>query len=87
MPFDLTIADLQPQDLNRYDVDLWIMALPDGESPRFINAIPSHKRVIDLSAEHRLNPSWVYGLSETNSSKIDAPRVLQTRVATRPVCT
>jgi len=66
----LIFADLQPQDLDGYDVDLWIIALPDGESPRFIDVIPSHKRVIDLSAEYRLNPSWVYGLSETKSSKI-----------------
>lgn len=67
--------DLSPEDIAQLDkdnkVDCWVMALPNGVSRPYIEALDQvaqssdHKSVIvDLSADHRFNDAWTYGLPE-----------------------
>ena len=50
-----------------------ILALPDGAAAPFIEALEQkapHRIVIDLSADHRFDDAWAYGLPELNRAKI-----------------
>ena len=50
--------------------DAYIMALPNGVCRPFVDAVrsagPSHGVVVDLSADHRFDNEWVYGLPGTS---------------------
>ena len=54
---------------NLSDVELVFLALPHGESKKYILELGG-KRIIDLSVDHRSEERWVYGLSELNKDKI-----------------
>lgn len=49
-------------------VDIWILALPNGHAQKYSMAIQeqcsSVPLIVDLSADHRFNDDWVYGLPE-----------------------
>lgn len=55
------------------EVDVWVLALPNGHCEKYANALDALKRkdklIIDLSADQRFNPSWTYGLPETPGSR------------------
>jgi len=74
---DLLFSTLQLEDIANYsDVDVWVLALPNGMSEAWVagftndkgNLNPSSGRstplLIDLSGDHRFNDDWVYGLTE-----------------------
>lgn len=74
---DITYDNLQVEDIKRLeergDVDVWVMALPNGVCKPFVDAIDnaqSEKKsvIIDLSADYRFDDSgeWLYGLPELN---------------------
>ncbi|CCI41707.1 unnamed protein product [Albugo candida] len=49
-------------------VDVWILALPNGHCEQYasvLDKIESKKVIVDLSADQRFNPKWVYGLPES----------------------
>lgn len=53
------------------DVDIWVMALPNGVCKPFVDAIEEaggKSKIIDLSADFRFDDTgdWVYGLPELN---------------------
>lgn len=59
--------DLNPEEAARRRADVVILALPDGAGAAYIDAIEAiapKRRVIDLSADHRFNEDWRYGLPE-----------------------
>jgi N-acetyl-gamma-glutamyl-phosphate reductase/acetylglutamate kinase len=72
----LTYTHLEPSDLEeiekRGEVDAWVMALPNGLSKPFVDAIDRGAKerkvgegsvVVDLSADHRFEDGrWTYGL-------------------------
>ncbi len=69
----VTYESLSPEDVAQLDknIDCWVMALPNGVCKPYINALnevqkdSDHKSVIvDLSADHRFDDSWAYGLPE-----------------------
>ncbi|MEO6968783.1 MAG: N-acetyl-gamma-glutamyl-phosphate reductase [Rhodanobacteraceae bacterium] len=65
-------------------VDAIILALPNGESDAFVQAIDAHASrsvIVDLSADHRFDDSWYYGLPELTRGRYRA----QTRIA-NPGC-
>lgn len=74
---DIIYDNLQVEDIKRLEerdeVDIWIMALPNGVCKPFVEAIESvtdgKSKIIDLSADYRFDESgeWVYGLPELNS--------------------
>lgn len=69
-PSDLVICDLQPEEVKDYaDVDVWILALPNGLASQFVEVIEhtnNEALIVDLSADYRFDPSWTYGFSEKN---------------------
>ena len=52
-----------------HDADVVVLAVPDGASHPYVDALES-KVILDLSSDHRFNSNWVYGLSELNESQL-----------------
>ena len=65
--------DLSPEDAAQRQADLVFLALPNGHAARWAAAITAAApgtRFIDLSADHRFDPDWAYGLPELNRKAI-----------------
>ncbi|KAK7592009.1 hypothetical protein V3481_006645 [Fusarium oxysporum f. sp. vasinfectum] len=71
----ITYENLSPEDVRNLEasdaVDCWVLALPNGLSDPYIAAIDAASSqtnaktvVVDLSADHRFDNSWTYGLPE-----------------------
>lgn len=76
---DLTYVNLKPADLKaQTEVDAWVLALPNGICTPFVKQInedvksaqSSDKVLVDLSADHRFDTTWTYGLPEFNRKNI-----------------
>jgi N-acetyl-gamma-glutamyl-phosphate reductase len=61
---------LGPEDVARTKCDAYVLALPNGEAARYVAALPADAVVIDLSADHRLDPAWVYGQPERMRARV-----------------
>lgn len=64
---DLAFEDLDPRGVAARDVDAIVLALPNGEAPAYVEAIDAQHRkvvIVDLSADHRFDDRWTYGLPE-----------------------
>jgi N-acetyl-gamma-glutamyl-phosphate reductase common form len=49
------------------EVDVWVLAMPNDASQAFVDALPEHAKIVDLSADHRFardDEGWAYGLPE-----------------------
>lgn len=74
---NLQVEDIKELEKNN-EVDVWVMALPNGVCKPFVDAIdsiPNNKsKIIDLSADYRFDTTgeWVYGLPELNDRKVIA---------------
>lgn len=74
---DQTFVALAPHQVDGIDADAWVLAVPNGQSPPWVEAIArSHPDalVLDLGADYRFDPDWVYGLTEFNRSALKAAR-------------
>ncbi|MDT8319461.1 MAG: N-acetyl-gamma-glutamyl-phosphate reductase [Xanthomonadales bacterium] len=70
---DLVFADLRPEDLQALNPDACILALPNGFASGFVAVVDRHHPetvVVDLSADHRFDPAWTYGLPERFGEKL-----------------
>jgi N-acetyl-gamma-glutamyl-phosphate reductase len=63
-----------PQDIAELALDAVFLALPNGVSEPFVAALSSETLVVDISADHRFDDAWVYGLPELNREKISGAR-------------
>ena len=66
-PADLLFEAIDPKALAAREVDAVILALPNGVSPAFVEAIDAaggQTLLVDLSADWRFDDQWVYGLPE-----------------------
>lgn len=65
---DVVFSALPPEDVAKYaDVDAWVLALPNDLSGPYVDAIERacpEAVIVDLSADHRFDGAWVYGLPE-----------------------
>ncbi|BBD79861.1 N-acetyl-gamma-glutamyl-phosphate reductase [Aerosticca soli] len=64
---ELRFESLDPAAVAARHVDAVILALPNGKSEPYVEAIDAASPdtlVIDLSADHRFDPRWYYGLPE-----------------------
>ena len=62
----LTIEDLRRIE-DKNEIDCWVMALPNGVCKPWVDAVNlGDKRsiIVDLSADHRFDERWTYGLPE-----------------------
>ena len=64
---EIIYEDLDEDDVRRMkDIDCWVMALPNGISMPYVDAIDETGQtvIVDLSADYRFDPKWTYGLPE-----------------------
>jgi N-acetyl-gamma-glutamyl-phosphate reductase len=64
---DLRYAEITPENLPHHPIDAWVLALPNGKAADIVRAFDEAKVdpvIIDLSADHRFDSSWHYGLPE-----------------------
>lgn len=61
---DETFVEPSPEMVASADADVLILALPNGVSGEYLPVISDVTLVVDLSADHRFDDDWVYGLPE-----------------------
>lgn len=64
---DLLFEKLEPADVAERGAAVVILALPNGKSEPFVEAINAANPdtlILDLSSDHRFDPDWYYGLPE-----------------------
>ncbi|NBD95763.1 MAG: N-acetyl-gamma-glutamyl-phosphate reductase, partial [Gammaproteobacteria bacterium] len=74
---DQRLEDRSPKDCRNIAADVWVLALPNGASAPWVEAITSaHPEavIIDLGADYRFDPDWVYGLTEWNRDALSGAR-------------
>ena len=87
---DITYESLSADDLRRMEerreIDCWIMALPNGISKPFVDAIDQAGNdgsvIVDLSADYRFNSKWTYGLPEL----VDRSKIAKATRISNPGC-
>lgn len=63
----LSFTDIVPSNIADFSADLYILALPNGEAPAYVEVLDNvapEAVVIDLSADYRFDDTWVYGQPE-----------------------
>ena len=69
--------ELKPDGVADVAADVWVLALPNGQSAPWIEAIArTHPQavVLDLGADWRFDGDWAYGLTEFNREAIAGSR-------------
>lgn len=64
---DLRYANLASGALAALGLDAWVLAMPNGRSDAFVEALAgagADPVIVDLSADHRFDDAWYYGLPE-----------------------
>ncbi len=61
---------IDPQRLSAFDIDAVVLALPDGAGDPYVALIDHDTVVIDISADHRFDDDWVYGLPELRRAQL-----------------
>ena len=69
---DIKFQNLDPDEVAKQKTDVVLLALPNGLSEPFVEAIDKHNPnclIVDLSGDHRFQDNWVYGLPETGAHR------------------
>lgn len=77
VPAGLVFESIPAHELRRRHFDVVVLALPNGASGPFVEAIEgaaAKTLIVDLSADHRFKDDWAYGLSEHFRQSIRAAR-------------
>lgn len=73
----LVYADATPESVVASRLDAVVLALPNGASAAYVEAIDAAEPgivIVDLSADHRFDPAWVYGLPENDRRSVTGAR-------------
>jgi len=70
----LSFENLAPPEIAELSLDAIFLALPNGVSGPFVETMSPETVVVDISADHRFDDDWVYGLSELFRDKIAGAR-------------
>jgi N-acetyl-gamma-glutamyl-phosphate reductase len=73
---DLVFEDRGAGDIASLALDAVFLALPDGLSGDFVAALGSEAVIVDISADHRFDDAWAYGLPELFRGKIAGARLI-----------
>ena len=76
-PDDQAFADLKPDQVANIEADAWVLAVPNGQSQAWVEAIePAHPDaiILDLGADYRFDTDWTYGLTEFNRVALKTTR-------------
>lgn len=71
---DLSFGDLDADGVGGLGLDAVFLALPNGASRPFVASLPADTIIVDISADHRFDDAWVYGLPELYRDKISGAR-------------
>jgi N-acetyl-gamma-glutamyl-phosphate reductase len=71
---DGVFVEPRPEMVEASGADIVVLALPNGVSDEYLPGIPADTVVVDLSADHRFDPTWVYGLPELGRGDIAGAR-------------
>ena len=72
-PGDDTFIGLDAGQVAGHEADAWVLAVPNGAAGAWAEAIgTAHPEavILDLSADHRFQSDWVYGLPERNREEL-----------------
>ena len=69
-----TYENLDPDSVAALELDAVFLALPNGASRPFVDALTPDTAIVDISADHRFDDDWVYGLPELNREKLGGAR-------------
>ncbi len=75
----LVFEDLDPAAVARRPVELVFLALPNGLAAPYVEALRAAEpetRLVDLSADHRFQDDWVYGLPEHHRDALRGARAI-----------
>jgi N-acetyl-gamma-glutamyl-phosphate reductase len=67
---DVRFESIDPDDPGVRGVDAVFLALPDGAGDRYVAAIDAGTVIVDISADHRFDDTWQYGLPELFREKL-----------------
>lgn len=70
----LVFEDVAPDDLAEREADVVFLALPDGASAPYVEAIAARTLIVDISADHRFDDDWAYGLPELYRDRVVGSR-------------
>ncbi|MDC0673049.1 N-acetyl-gamma-glutamyl-phosphate reductase [Nannocystis radixulma] len=76
-PEDIVLEDMSPETIASWPVDAVVLALPNGLAAGYADALAARPRapvLVDLSADFRFDPTWVYGLPERHREQIRGAR-------------
>jgi len=87
---ELTYDNLTQEDVRRMasnqEVDVWILALPNGVSMPWVQSISeaggAESLIVDLSADWRFSDDWTYGLPEI----VDRAKIARATRISNPGC-
>lgn len=68
-----TFVDAGAGEVGAMGADAVVLAVPDGATGEYVAAL-GDAVVLDLSADHRFDDAWVYGLSEHNAGSLRGAR-------------
>ncbi len=64
---ELRFVDAGPDEIAGLGADAVVLAVPDGATEAYVRAL-GETVVLDLSADHRFDDAWAYGLTEHNEA-------------------
>jgi N-acetyl-gamma-glutamyl-phosphate reductase len=71
-----SFIELAPASVAERPADVYVLALPNGAAAEWVDAIEragaGDALIVDLSADHRFDSAWTYGLPELNGDAIRA---------------
>ena len=70
-------SSLEPQGVDAYPADAWVLALPNGLAAEWVEHIRNNfpeAVILDLSADYRFDPGWTYGLPERFRARLKTAR-------------
>ena len=85
----VVLEDMSPGTVAAWPVDVAILALPNGHAAAYAALAPPDTVVVDLSADHRFDPAWAYGLPERERQRQPErtrPRLHGARRIANPGC-
>lgn len=71
---NLVFGELGPPGVADLELDVVFLALPNGVSEPFVTGLSDDTLIVDISADHRFDDTWVYGLTELNRGKLAGAR-------------
>ena len=69
----VVLEEMSPEIVAGWGVDVVVLALPNGHAAAYAAAL-GDACVVDLSADHRFDDTWAYGLPELQRARISGAR-------------